>query len=523
MSISGNEEEEDPIQKFIDEVPSSDDGLDDHFMKLINLLELSHIIFLHKKENIQSSDGNFTQDVVIPRIKRFNELIHIIEKANITQQNKMLYRRHVDLYSASTDEKVFEKVKKINAKKETKSFWIKSFNTSVIYKLFNDLNKHKIAMDIVQKNLNEDFDRALARALESISKDAPEQTEPEKKLGGSDGADDLSDGNKLNATDANELNATDVSGEQLILSFNNKEAYKKICTFYSKTGNAFASYYEFHKRFYLKHILLQRSYINALNAWIDELGDKQSDLYTYYKQFRKEINQINNDITILVTDSFEYIQVLGVRLSDANTLLNDIQRVLTETEQKDLESRRGKVNNMQIEMVNKINTLYNNTSAMAVILDNQFTYMYILKVITYGLMYLGLFFAEKIFSDMYTKTVYVRNQEPPNILTFYGIFLGFAIAMMFFVIVVLYIISQFFNNPLDSYLAINNELIIKYIIDMCVFHVLTGTILCVIGALMQRKKYFKYKTEGPRAIRAYSESISIITAITIMVPYFLVV
>jgi len=524
MSINGDEfETEDPIQDFINNAPYpitlnvKDDGDDNsekieynaYFKSLINVLELSHITFLHKRKEFI---GDFTGKVVIPRIQMFNDLIKALNNASLDPNVKNLYRRHVDLYSSSLDDNVFQQVKKLNSKKENNNFWIKSFNTSVIYKLFNELDKHKNGLDIMQTNLISDFQQALERAMTSVetkTKHGKDKTKIIQQL--------------IKPGDEKEELGSEGSEGKTELSFNNKEAYKKMCTFYSKSGHMFASYYEFHKRFFLNHVLLQRSYINALNSWIDELGDEnQSPLYTYYSQFRKEINRLNDELTIMIASSFSFIGALGIKLTDANNELTKIKRGLTETEQTDIDERRSVANNMQLLTVNKINTLYNNTSAMAVILDNQFTYMYILKIITYGLMYLGLFFAEKIFSDMYTKAVYVKNQEPPNLLTFYGIYLGFAVAMMLFIIVVLYIVSQIFNSPLNGYIAINNDLIIKYIIDMCVFHVLTGAILCVIGGLMQRKKYFKYKTEGPRAIRAFSESISIISAITILIPYFLV-
>ena len=122
---------------------------------------------------------------------------------------------------------------------------------------------------------------------------------------------------------------------------------------------------------------------------------------------------------------------------------------------------------------------------------------------------------------MYTKTVYVKNKDPPSILTFYGLFLGFSFSTMLFVVAVLYILSLIFKNPLDGSLAINGDLIVKYITDMFVYHVLTGLLLIVVGVMLQQKRYFKYKTEGPRAIRAYSEIIAIISAITIVIPYFL--
>jgi hypothetical protein len=87
----------------------------------------------------------------------------------------------------------------------------------------------------------------------------------------------------------------------------------------------------------------------------------------------------------------------------------------------------------------------------------------------------------------------------------------------------LFVMSLLFNKSDKVYFAIDTDLIKTYMKDMFFFLLLITSILCVTGSMYQRKKYFKYKTEGPRAIRAYNETISMVCAITIIFPYFLLV
>jgi hypothetical protein len=160
-------------------------------------------------------------------------------------------------------------------------------------------------------------------------------------------------------------------------------------------------------------------------------------------------------------------------------------------------------------------------SMIDIFVDNHFVFTYILKVLNYLIFYISVYFAEKIFTEMYMKTVYADNKDPPNLLTLYGIVLGISIALNIFMITVLILVMYIVKLSKDgSSYVITPELIFTYLKDYFILTVLSTSLLCVIGYMMQIKKYFRYKTEGLRAIRAYKESMLIIYAILTSIPYF---
>ena len=160
---------------------------------------------------------------------------------------------------------------------------------------------------------------------------------------------------------------------------------------------------------------------------------------------------------------------------------------------------------------------------MNIIFDNQFAYIYVLKVVVIGMIYVSGIFAEKIFSEMYMKAVYANNVDPPNILTYYGIFLGFNAAFCSFLFAILYILTLVMKSPMKSFFAINTDLMFRFLIDLAIFFIISGLLIIVVGQMIQVKKYFKYKTEGLSALRAYRELAFYISSITIILPYFLMV
>ena len=505
-------ENTDPIQEFIDN--KEDEA--EYFQTLPDTLESAHNLYLENKKVMNGEE--FYKSVMIPRIQLFNQLTQVIDKAQINKADKNRYKKYIDLYRSSNDDSVFEKVKSLGETKENKNFLIRSYNIKVLYTLLKDLDAQKDSLSLYHKNLLADITKLIQRITSEPSKKEKETEKAKAKT--KKGGDSKRKGGDPEGKKEEE-DKKEEEEEKKVLAYVNKENFKKIKQFYREGRKAFKSYYEYHKRFYLKKVLKQKRYIDGMHEWVLGLQDENIEIYNHYKQYFSEISKANKNITDIVETSFLFLTKLGKVIDEGEKQMDKYLKTLTDAEQKRLVLYGKYMKDEQLQTFNKINALYYNTSLMALILDNQFTYLYILKVITYSLQYLGLFFAEKIFSDMYTKTVYVKNKDPPSILTFYGLFLGFSFSTMLFVVAVLYILSLIFKNPLDGSLAINGDLIVKYITDMFVYHVLTGLLLIVVGVMLQQKRYFKYKTEGPRAIRAYSEIIAIISAITIVIPYFL--
>jgi hypothetical protein len=122
---------------------------------------------------------------------------------------------------------------------------------------------------------------------------------------------------------------------------------------------------------------------------------------------------------------------------------------------------------------------------------------------------------------MYEETVYEKKKDPPGLWKFILIFVAFDVSLNIFLLVLLYLIKYLFKSD-DSAFIIDNQLISSHIIDYLFALSATGIMAYLVGRVIVQKKYFKYKYEGMRAIRAFEKIVFYIAIVNILVPYFLI-
>ena len=92
-------------------------------------------------------------------------------------------------------------------------------------------------------------------------------------------------------------------------------------------------------------------------------------------------------------------------------------------------------------------------------------------------------------------------------------------ALNSFLFVILFLLKFLFKTE-DNSFVIDKYLFNKYLID----YILSLFILCLIGVVVSmvimQKKYFKYKYEGLRAVRAFELMMFYICIIVYTFPYF---
>ena len=207
-----------------------------------------------------------------------------------------------------------------------------------------------------------------------------------------------------------------------------------------------------------------------------------------------------------------------------------------ETQRKDLQdSYKNRLASDQIIIMNdqfdktsaklsliraKLISLYSNEdSIMDIILDSHFITMYVLKAIHFVVILVSLFLTEKIFSEMYMKKVYAENVAPPNLIYMLMIFLAIDFGFILFLLTIMFLLMYIFQKPSKDFI-INGELIKLFLIDYFIFVVLLFIILAIVAMYMQSKKYFRYNTEGLRAIRALKDITMPLAGVLLAVPFF---
>jgi len=156
---------------------------------------------------------------------------------------------------------------------------------------------------------------------------------------------------------------------------------------------------------------------------------------------------------------------------------------------------------------------------MDFLMDPQVMTIYVIKALRIGFAYLAAYLTTKVFSPMYEEKVYDKKENPPSLLQYLFLFFAFDACFNVFILIVLYLLKFIFSND-DNAFVIDNYLFKKYAIDYISGMVIILTIGSLVGSVITQKKYFKYKYEGLRAIRAYQTILFYMAMIIIILPLF---
>ena len=170
----------------------------------------------------------------------------------------------------------------------------------------------------------------------------------------------------------------------------------------------------------------------------------------------------------------------------------------------------------------KIKYFYTLSYPVTEMFDTQFIILYVITALRIISFRFSMNMATSIFLQKYESVVYDQKQIPPSLVGYMFIFLAFDVFFNVFLLVTLGLCGFLFktdNNafPIDKYLF--TKLGFDYVISTTVI-LLIGML---VGKVVKDKKYFRYKTEGERGIRAFEEIMKSTASIIAALPLFLVV
>jgi hypothetical protein len=287
---------------------------------------------------------------------------------------------------------------------------------------------------------------------------------------------------------------------------------------------------EYNKQFFLK--THRKSYASIIKYIQENAVMKNDKFWEAYKMEPAKKEEIKKDyaeivklhgdhIKQLVESNTKFYQVLKQSFATCNTLATET--MLPKDQKDELEQRSETVINMMNKNLDKLLSFYYiNYSTMELIFDSQFFVMYVIKGIRMLFTYIALFLATRVFSPIYEEAVYDQKSNPPPLWKYLLIFFGFDISFNVFLVVLLYLLKFLFKSD-DNSFVVDQYLFSKYMTDYAISMVILITAGFVIGNVMMEKKYFKYRYEGLRAIRAYESMMFNIAIVLYIIPYFMMV
>lgn len=140
------------------------------------------------------------------------------------------------------------------------------------------------------------------------------------------------------------------------------------------------------------------------------------------------------------------------------------------------------------------------------------------KVMRVASAWISAFMAAKIHQDKYIDAVFMKKGDPPPLT---GMLQTFIMLHIFFSAVVYLVVSVL------AFLVMREDRagLLKRSwpagLDFGCEIVATSVMAAVFAIVMTKKKYFSYRYEGLRAIRAFREILVVVTAVNGLTPYFL--
>lgn len=366
------------------------------------------------------------------------------------------------------------------------------FNKKVLEKTLDEIQLFQARLDMIKVNMITEYRNLTEISIRILEGELQDMARKHQKNG-----------------DAN----VEVFNENVERNF--KKHYIKAL---SITRNVIRKYAQLHFDFATKKIGRKLKYIRLWQENPEYRGfiDNDKDILGMMDEVDGRINDIIKSVHDFYEDEFR------------RTVINQMDRfnltMVIDTDDKHaLIERRQKVLDDMTVMYNKIFYFYNDkVTLMDIILDSQFLLMYLFKIISFFSFVVSLFFAEKFFSEMYMKAVYADSKDPPNIHVFLGILMALHMGFMLFILVVLLLLMFLFKTSTNNF-VINTYFIKNFLLDYVMTAIIIVIVGLIVGTIVQKKRYFRYKTEGLRGIRALKELMSLLGIVVFVIPYFYIV
>ena len=140
--------------------------------------------------------------------------------------------------------------------------------------------------------------------------------------------------------------------------------------------------------------------------------------------------------------------------------------------------------------------------------------VYSLIAIRIFVLYISSYVASNIMNQIYTERVLINGDEPPNLNFQLYLFVMIDSLLNLFLLGFAWAIIKAFGNTANLFTV--------YVTQYGLSTLVTFLVCLIISNMMYMKKYFLYKDDGLRAVRALNEMILRIGALTSLTPFFLV-
>jgi hypothetical protein len=256
-----------------------------------------------------------------------------------------------------------------------------------------------------------------------------------------------------------------------------------------------------------------------MNFWATASGTNISDDIL-------KLIQEHHDTTLRIVKTFEETVRYNVikDVTDTLTSTNNSDKtkiVLDQDEQYKIYEANSKFAEWADQQIDNVRNLFETgaPSTLEELFESRQLVLYSLKLARIGVAAIAVAVAERLFQSLYRKRVYNYSEEPPSLLWFLGLVILIDLAIHAIVAVILSVVMFVFSSHENAF-PIDRDMMRLWAFDYIIALVPISLILISTAMVLTFKKYFRYKYEGERAIRAMAKITFYTYAVIMPIPFY---
>lgn len=194
---------------------------------------------------------------------------------------------------------------------------------------------------------------------------------------------------------------------------------------------------------------------------------------------------------------------------------------LDDAQQAEVDRRLDQLSEWLVDRSERVEDTYLRGSLTLIesVTDPTTLMLYALKAVRLAIASAALNVAAGTFTAMYVRCVYTLDVPPPNPAVMVALALGLDAALSAIVLLVLYTAMRIFKAP-DNDFPVDSALLWAWAHDYFAATLAVGALSLIVGEVVRSKKYFRFKYEGERGIRAMREMMWYVYCVLLPIPFY---
>lgn len=287
-------------------------------------------------------------------------------------------------------------------------------------------------------------------------------------------------------------------------------AYNKVVNFALSSTK---DYRQHHFDFIAKKMKKHMRYIDQWRANIGTSDDvDKTELVAHFNDVDKAKREAAENASKFY-ESFSALFDKMIKEFAIDTLPHEVRA--------DYVARARSVNLVMDESFDRVFMYYNSKiSWKDIVSDRQFILTYFMKGVNFTFLILSLYLTEQFFKTRYYDNVYRTRKKAPSLLYMLLLCFGLHASFNLVLVTLMFLVMLFFSKSTHRF-VIDMPFISCYLIDYVTTTIIHFSLCAVVAYFAQRKRYFRYRIDGARSIRAMVDLIMFIGLVVYVCPIFM--